>query len=242
MMEHWRKVLPVPLLEVDYEETVADLEGVARRLVAWCGLEWEPGCLEFHQAKRPVTNGQRRPGPPAGLQDIGGKMEALRAGPGSALRPAGNDVMATISEALAIAIQHHQAGRLQAAEQIYRQILAAEPNHADAIHLLGVIASQVGKHEIAVEYIQRAIRLQGNAAFFHNNLGEAYRALRRIPEAVACYRRALELKPDYAEAHCNLGTCLEGAGQTGRSGRLLPPGAGTEARLRRARTTTWALP
>ena len=54
MMEHWRKVLPVPLLEVDYEETVADLEGVARKLVAWCGLAWEPGCLEFHQAKRPV--------------------------------------------------------------------------------------------------------------------------------------------------------------------------------------------
>ena len=54
MMEHWRKVLPVPLLEVDYEETVADLEGVARQLVAWCGLAWEPKCLEFHQAKRPV--------------------------------------------------------------------------------------------------------------------------------------------------------------------------------------------
>ena len=55
MMEHWRKVLPVPLLEVDYEETVADLEGVARKLVAWCGLEWEPGCLEFHRGKRAVS-------------------------------------------------------------------------------------------------------------------------------------------------------------------------------------------
>ncbi len=48
------KVLPVPLLEVDYEETVADLETVARRLVAWCGLEWEPACLEFHRGKRAV--------------------------------------------------------------------------------------------------------------------------------------------------------------------------------------------
>jgi hypothetical protein len=42
------------VLEVDYEETVADLEGVARRLVDWCGLEWEPGCLAFHEGKRPV--------------------------------------------------------------------------------------------------------------------------------------------------------------------------------------------
>jgi hypothetical protein len=54
LMEHWRKVLPVPLLEVDYEETVADLEGVARKLISWCGLEWEPACLDFHLAKRPV--------------------------------------------------------------------------------------------------------------------------------------------------------------------------------------------
>jgi tetratricopeptide (TPR) repeat protein len=54
LMDHWRQVLPVPVLEVDYEETVADLEGVARRLVSWCGLEWEPGCLAFHEGKRPV--------------------------------------------------------------------------------------------------------------------------------------------------------------------------------------------
>jgi hypothetical protein len=44
----------VPVLEVNYEETVADLEGVARRLVAWCGLEWEPACLAFYEGKGPV--------------------------------------------------------------------------------------------------------------------------------------------------------------------------------------------
>jgi hypothetical protein len=54
LMDHWRRVLPVPVLEVDYEETVADLDGVAWRLVGWCGLEWEPGCLAFHEGKRPV--------------------------------------------------------------------------------------------------------------------------------------------------------------------------------------------
>jgi hypothetical protein len=54
VMRHWREVLPVPVLEVDYEETVADLEGVARRLVAWCGLAWEPGCLAFYEGKGPV--------------------------------------------------------------------------------------------------------------------------------------------------------------------------------------------
>jgi tetratricopeptide (TPR) repeat protein len=117
--------------------------------------------------------------------------------------------MATIPEALAVAIQHHQAGRLQAAEQIYREILALWPDHADAIHLLGVIAHQVGKHEVAVEYIRRAIELQGDAPAFHNNLGETCRALGRTSEAVACYRRALQLNPDYAEAYNNLGIALK---------------------------------
>ena len=54
LMEHWRKALPSPLLEVAYENTVADPEGVARRLVAHCGLAWEPACLQFQQARRPV--------------------------------------------------------------------------------------------------------------------------------------------------------------------------------------------
>ena len=116
--------------------------------------------------------------------------------------------MATISEALAIAIQHHQAGRLQAAEQIYRQILQVEPNHPDAIHLLGMIAYQAGKHAAAVEYIRRAIGLRGTSATFHNNLGNVLMDQGKRDEAVACYRRALELKPDYAAAHSNLGNAF----------------------------------
>jgi tetratricopeptide (TPR) repeat protein len=54
IMDHWRRVLPVPVLEVDYEELVADLEGMARRMLAWCGLDWEPACLAFHEVQRPV--------------------------------------------------------------------------------------------------------------------------------------------------------------------------------------------
>ncbi len=54
IVDHWRNVLPVPICEVDYEEAVADLEGVARRILATCGLEWESQCLEFYKARRPV--------------------------------------------------------------------------------------------------------------------------------------------------------------------------------------------
>ena len=117
--------------------------------------------------------------------------------------------MATISQALALAVQHHQAGRLQLAEQIYRQILAVEPNNADALHLLGVVGHQTNEHATAVQCIRRAIGLRGAEPAFHNNLGEAYLALQRLPEAIACYRRALELKPDYADARNNLGAALK---------------------------------
>jgi len=54
IMEHWSKVLPQPILHVDYEAMVADLEGAARTLVDWCGLEWEPACLDFHKTRRTV--------------------------------------------------------------------------------------------------------------------------------------------------------------------------------------------
>jgi Flp pilus assembly protein TadD len=97
--------------------------------------------------------------------------------------------MPTTSEALAIAVRHHQAGRLQAAAQIYRQVLAVEPNQVDALHLLGVIAFQAGKFDLAIEYIGRAIGLAGTHAAFHSNLGNALQAQGKLDEAVACYGR-----------------------------------------------------
>ena len=54
LMDHWCRVLPMSMLDVDYEEMVRDLEGSARRLIAWCGLQWEPACLAFHATARPI--------------------------------------------------------------------------------------------------------------------------------------------------------------------------------------------
>jgi tetratricopeptide (TPR) repeat protein len=121
--------------------------------------------------------------------------------------------MATISEALAVAVQHHQAGRLQAAERIYRQILAVEPNHAVAIHLLGVMASQLGRTAEAASCYRRAVELNPAFAEAHNNLGNALKEQGRPEEAMACYRRALELKPDFVEPYNNLGALLKEQGK-----------------------------
>ena len=120
--------------------------------------------------------------------------------------------MATLSEAFAIAIQHHQAGRLYAAEQIYRQILQAEPTHADALHLLGLINAQTGNHQIAVEYIHRALKVRPHWAEAQANLGNALREQGKPDEAVRFLQRALQLKPDYPAAENNLGNAFKDQG------------------------------
>ena len=120
--------------------------------------------------------------------------------------------MATIVEALTIAIQHQQAGRLDQAEDIYRQILVFDPNQIDALHLLGLLSHQMGKSDEGIALIQRAISRNGNVAALHSNLGNVFKEQKKLAEAIACHRRALELKPDFAEAHNNLGNALKEQG------------------------------
>lgn len=115
-------------------------------------------------------------------------------------------------DTLQTAVQHHQAGRLTEAESLYRQVLEAQPENANALHLLGVIAYQQGKHEAAVEMIQRAIVLNPNAAEFYNNCGEAFRAMGRLDAAMECYQKAVALNPGFAMAHNNLGIAYHAQG------------------------------
>jgi protein O-GlcNAc transferase len=116
--------------------------------------------------------------------------------------------MTNLAEALQLAISHHQAGRLADAEPIYRQILAAQPDNADALQLLGALAYQSGRSDLAVEYIGRAIALSPGNAPWQVNLGVAQKALGRIPEAIASFRTAVQLDREFAEAWHNLGTIL----------------------------------
>jgi len=117
-------------------------------------------------------------------------------------------------EALAGAVRHQRAGRFQQAEAIYRRILAEDPGDPDALHLLGFLAHQLGRHEAAVDYIARAIARNPSAACYHVNLGNALQALARFEEAAACYREALHRQPDSAEAANNLGNALAGLGRS----------------------------
>jgi tetratricopeptide (TPR) repeat protein len=114
---------------------------------------------------------------------------------------------------LADALGHHQAGRLAEAERGYRQILAIDAQHADSLHLLGMIADQGGRHDVAVEMIRQAIAINHQAAAYHSNLGTILQAQGKLEEAAACYERALALKPDWAEVHSNLGNIFQVQGK-----------------------------
>jgi len=114
-------------------------------------------------------------------------------------------LQAKFTEGLAL----HQQGKLADAARIYEEVLQQQPNHFDALHLLGVIALQTRRPERAVELIRKAIGLNGKVAAAHSNLGNALKNLKRIEEALASYDRAIALKPDYAEAYNNRGNALK---------------------------------
>ncbi|MGD0390960.1 MAG: tetratricopeptide repeat protein, partial [Tepidisphaeraceae bacterium] len=88
---------------------------------------------------------------------------------------------------------------------IYRQVLSVDPNDADVLHLLGVVANQTGRHDEAIDLIGRAIALDPDYAEAHFNLGHALSDRGRSDEAVASYEKAIQLTPDYVEAHFNIG-------------------------------------
>ena len=79
--------------------------------------------------------------------------------------------MGNVGELFQNAFRFHQNGELARAEPLYRQILQADPAHADTLHLLGVLAHQTGHPQAALALIRQAIERNPRAVVFHVNLG-----------------------------------------------------------------------
>jgi tetratricopeptide (TPR) repeat protein len=112
--------------------------------------------------------------------------------------------MATISDALLIAFHHYQAGRIGLAEEIYRRVLAAEPEHAEAYYRLGLILRRQGKSAEAVSVCRRALELQPGLLGAYNTLALALYEQGELSEGIDSLRAALQRDPRSAEAHLNL--------------------------------------
>ncbi len=122
-----------------------------------------------------------------------------------------------IEEMLAQGIQFQRNQQLVEAEATYHQVLALDPQQPDAIHLLGMLAYQIGDHELAVELIKAAVELSPQIPVFHNNLGNAYLELERLEDAQDAYRRALDLDPKYPEALFNVARVMTDQGNADKA-------------------------
>ncbi len=117
----------------------------------------------------------------------------------------------TLQALLQAALTRHQAGDLTAARAGYQAVLARQPEQADALHLLGVLEDQQGRHAEAVALIRRAIAASPLAPGFHCNLGNALLAMGDSDGAAAAYREACALNPGDAEPLYNLANLLRNA-------------------------------
>ncbi len=111
------------------------------------------------------------------------------------------------------AINHHRAGRLSQAETCYQKIIARDPDHADALHLLGLVAYRQGQYNQALDCIVKAVQRDATKPLYFYNLGLAHQKLNQLPEAERAYRQALSLKGDSIEALGNLGNVLREKGE-----------------------------
>src|SRR5262249_23257351 len=102
------------------------------------------------------------------------------------------------------AVDHHRAGRLGLAEQLYRRLLVLHPGDADALDFLGLVAHARGRPDEALRLIGEAIRRNPRKAGYHSDLGVVQQSQGQLQAAVASYRRAIALDPELVNAHYNL--------------------------------------
>jgi Flp pilus assembly protein TadD len=100
--------------------------------------------------------------------------------------------------------KQHEAGNLPAAEQGYRQVLAMEPAHFESLHMMGMLAGQVGRPDQALEFTDLAIAVRPDVPEAHVNRGVALANLGRDDEAAASFQTALDLSPGHPLAQSGL--------------------------------------
>ncbi len=121
--------------------------------------------------------------------------------------------MTSIAELFALGVQHHQAGNIAYAEQIYRQVIEADPGHVDAYSKLGNVFFLQGRFDTAVNCYQRVLLLKPDNAQACYNLGLAQQRQGKGEDAVASYRQAVKIQPGLCVAWNNLGIALKSIGK-----------------------------
>ena len=116
--------------------------------------------------------------------------------------------MADLLKNLNAAVSAYNAGKLAEAEQICQEIVIAQQDFFDALHLLALVQLLLGKRETALASFDRALAVRPDHAEALSNRGVTLRELKRFDEALASFHRALVVRPDHAEALSNRGLTL----------------------------------
>jgi len=119
-----------------------------------------------------------------------------------------NSSKVSITNLLNLALDFQNNGHLQKADAVYQQILNIEPNNADALHLLGMIARKTGKTGLAIELINKAITRKSTATM-HYNLGLCLQDQGSQDDAVKCFKNVIMMNPEFAKAYASLGFAMQ---------------------------------
>lgn len=167
LMHHWHQVFPGEILEVQYEDVVEDTEGMARKMLDYIGVEWEPQVLAFNELDRPVKTASvwqvRQPIYKTSKAKWGRYQDHLAPlikGTNAKITWDPID-MVTLPEPgwLTEGVRQYKADDLDGAEYTFKKLLHHLPEHAAANHMVGIIYARKGHVKEAVELMEKALKI-----------------------------------------------------------------------------------
>jgi len=210
LMRHWKRVLPPGnLMDVAYEDLIADPEGISRGMIEFCGLEWNDRCLAFYRNERAVTtpsSWQVRQPIYTTSRDRWKKYEKHLA----PLEKVLSEAAAPSREAerlIRSALRRYTAN--DEVEAALARILRSEKDIFDALRMLGSREENRGNYADAEKLFRHAVTVNDHSAAAFHNLALILQKQGKLDEAVDNYQRAVALKPDFAAAYENYAGCRQ---------------------------------
>jgi tetratricopeptide (TPR) repeat protein len=206
LMDHWRAVLPTPVLEIQYETLISDPERESRRLIDYLGVDWDPACLSFHETERIVTTASRwQVRQPLYTSSVGRwrnyrrHLNPLFAELADLLPEVDRDLAKRPGEAMELAglsRTHRAASDAKAAVEAARRAVALDPALPDARMELGLGLLMLQDDAGAVEALRSAIELVPGSLEAQIAFATALSRRKDHPSAEEAWQAALSLKPD----------------------------------------------
>jgi hypothetical protein len=203
LMRHWDATLQKPILTIRYEDVVADTETAARKILAYLGLAWTDAVLDYQNLERAVKTASvwqvRQPIYQTSTEKWRRYQAFLQPLEAVLTKPIADEALAPALEPLPAGYFFQGMGYLQSqdteqAADVFTRILAQNPHHAAALHMLGMARYQQGKLKMALSLVQQAIARQPHHAAWHQNLSAILNDLGMKAEAKAANEQAQKRK------------------------------------------------